>query len=45
VSLLRTIAVRFFAALRAGWTAALARWRSVEAAPEVEREPTSWFDQ
>ena len=41
---LRAAAVRFFAALRAGWRAACERWRTGPAAPEVERKGACWFD-
>ncbi len=41
---LRAALARILGAVRAGWAAALARWRQGEAAPEVERKRTCWFD-
>ena len=38
----RTVSRRFANALRAGWCAALVRWRKGE--PVAERKRTSWFD-
>jgi hypothetical protein len=38
----RTVSRRFADALRAGWRAALVRWR--EAPPVAARKRTSWFD-